>query len=122
MHPLLTASVAALALAGAATASADCIYPQIPTSIADGATATYEEMVATQKAVKNFDTDIRVYNTCMELEVRRLIEEGNLNEASQAALISQLAERNNAAIDHAEFVVSQFNEQLRKYREREKAQ
>lgn len=122
MHSVLTASVAALALLGAATASANCIYPQIPATIPDGATATYEEMVAAHQAVKDFDADIRTYNTCMELDVRRRIEDGSLDEASRAALLSQLAERNDAAVDHAEFVVGQFNEQLRKYREREKKQ
>lgn len=118
MHRLVTLCAAMLALLGAAAASADCIYPQVPTTIPDGATATYEDMVAAHQAVKDFDADIRTYNTCMELDVKRRLETGNLDEASRAILVHQLAERNDAAVDHAEFVVAQFNEQLRIYRAR----
>ena len=118
MYRLVTLSAAVLALLGAATASADCVYPQVPTAIPDGATASYDDMVAAHQAVKDFDADIRTYNTCMELDVKRRLEDGNLDEGSKAILVNQLAERNDAAVDHAEFVVSQFNEQLRIYRAR----
>jgi hypothetical protein len=122
MHRLVTSCAAMLALLGAAAANADCIYPQVPTAIPDGATASYEDMVAAHQAVKDFDADIRTYNTCMELDVKSRLEDGNLDEGSRATLVNQLAERNDAAVDHAEFVVSQFNEQLRIYRARAQQQ
>ncbi len=122
MHRLVTVSAAALALLWATAASANCIYPQVPTTVPDGATASYEDMVAAHQAIKAFDADIRTYNTCLELDVKRRLEDGNLDEAAKKTLINQLAERNDAAVDHAEFVVSQFNEQLRIYRERTQKQ
>lgn len=122
MHRFVTFGAAALALLGAAAANAECVYPHVPTAIPDGATASYEDMVAAHQAVKDFDADIRTYNTCMELDVKRRLEDGNLDEASRAILANQLAERNDAAVDHAEFVVSQFNEQLRIYRARTQQQ
>lgn len=110
-------ALALLAVAGTAAADTSCIYPQAPTTLPDGRTATLEEMVEARRIVLAFDTDIRTYATCIELEARQVINDPNVDERSKQNVMSLLVQRNEAAISHAELVVGRFNEQLKLYRE-----
>jgi hypothetical protein len=61
-------ALAAMASLTAGTAYADCSYPPPPEHLPDGNTATLEEMVAAQKAVKEYDKAINAYVACIQLE------------------------------------------------------
>ena len=110
----LTLSVALLA-AGAAQAA--CIYPRAPENIPDGRTATFDQMVAAQKAVKQFDADIAAYNACLTMELEALMADPGIDEARKAELAEMQVKKNNAAVDEAQSVADRFNEQLRAYKE-----
>ena len=114
------AEVAMMTTLGAASASAACIYPRPPENVPDGATATYEEMVEAQKAVKQFDADVTAYNTCLELELQALLANPEIDEGRKQELRVMQAKKNNAAVDDVQAVVDRFNEQLRVFRERNK--
>ena len=86
----------------------------------DGATASYEEMVEAQKAIKQFDTDITAYNACLELELESLLANPDIDEGRKQELRIMQAKKNNAAVDDVQAVVDRFNEQLRVFRERDK--
>jgi len=118
-HSLLAAA-ALLATLGAATATAACIYPRPPEKLPDGATASYEEMVEAQKAIKQFDADITAYNACLELELESLLANPDIDEGRKQELRVMQAKKNNAAVDDVQAVVDRFNEQLRVFRERNK--
>lgn len=118
MHRIAIACVAALALLGAASARASCIYPQAPASVPDGETATYEDMVEAHRIIVEFDTDIRHFTVCLEMEAERLMADPEMGDEQKEALQLQLAQLNDAAVDHAEFVAEHFNQQLRIFRER----
>jgi len=118
-NPIL-ATVMVLGTLGAASASAACIYPRPPENVPDGATATYDEMVEAQKAVKQFDADITAYNTCLELELQALLANPELDEGRKQELQIMQTKKNNAAVDDVQAVVERFNEQLRVFRERNK--
>jgi hypothetical protein len=114
----ITALAASLAAGGA---QATCIYPRAPERIPDGKTASYEEMVATQQAVRQFNEDINAYNVCLDLEMASLEQSGLYDANRLLELRSMQAKKNNAAVDELEGVAEQFNEQLRIFKAREKS-
>jgi uncharacterized protein YfkK (UPF0435 family) len=114
----LTLVLALLAAAGAAEAT--CIYPRAPEQVPDGSTATYEEMVAAQKAVKQFNDDIDAYNSCLDLEMASLESSGTYDENRLAELRAMQAKKNNAAVDEVQALADRFNEQLRIFKARDK--
>lgn len=119
MYRCLMFSMATLALLGAASAQAECIYPEPPEMIPDGATANYDEMVTAHGAVKAFDEDVRSFTVCLELEIKELLEDPTVDEETKNDLRELLVRRVDAAVDEAEFVANQFNQQLRIFRERD---
>lgn len=114
----LTLVLILLATAGAAEAT--CIYPRAPERVPDGATATYDEMVAAQKAVRQFNEDIEAYNSCLDLEITTLEKDGHLDENQLAERRSMQAKKNNAAVDEVQALADRFNEQLRIFKARDK--
>ena len=100
----------------AATAGATCVYPRPPESLPDGATATYDQMVAAQTAVKAFDKDIAAYNACLDMELQSIMASTELDDARKAELQAMQFKKNNAAVDEAQSVADRFNEQLRAYK------
>jgi hypothetical protein len=106
------------------TAHADCRMPKAPETIPDGSLAKLEEMLAAQKAVKQFDTDVGAYQTCLENEHNdAMAREGeNLTEEQKKELIRILAQKQNAAADEAQALANRFNEQVKVYREKNKKQ
>ncbi len=120
MKKPVMAVVTLLAALGATTAMAACIYPRPPENIPDGATATYEQMVEAQKAIKQFDADISAYNACLDLELQSLVANPEIDEGRKQELRVMQAKKNNAAVDDVQAVVDRFNEQLRVFRERDK--
>lgn len=109
-----------LAALGAAGAQAACIYPRAPENIPDGSTATVEQMIAAQQAVKQFDADITAYNACLDMELQSLLADPNLDEARRNELRAMQVKKNNAAVDEAQAVADRFNEQLRAFKAAQK--
>jgi hypothetical protein len=57
-----------LAAIGIQCAAADCPAPSVQVQIPSGATATRDDMVAAQKAVKAFDNAVKEYSGCLTRE------------------------------------------------------
>jgi hypothetical protein len=113
-------TLATLALLAAGSAHATCIYPRAPERVPDGRTATFEEMAAAQKVVKQFDEDITAYNACLDMELSAQIQSGAYDENRLNELRAMQTKRNNAAVDAVQAVADQFNEQLRIFNARNK--
>jgi hypothetical protein len=113
-------TLALLALAASGTVQAACIYPRAPDKLPDGSTATYEEMVAAQKAVKQFNDDINAYNACLDLEMVTLEKSGSYDANRMTELRQIQAKKNNAAVDEVQALADRFNEQLRIFKARDK--
>lgn len=114
----LTLALIALSASGAAQAA--CIYPRAPDRVPDGATATYEEMVAAQKAVQQFNEDVNAYNACLDLEQAEREKSGAYDENQLTEMRAMQAKRNNAAVDQVQAIADRFNEQLRIFKARDK--
>jgi phage-related tail protein len=101
-------------------AYADCTYPAAPSKMPDGASATLEEMVAGQKAVKEYDKSIKDYVDCIDKELDdKIAKAGDKLKPEQKADMQKVeAQKHNAAIDQLQSVADRFNEQVKVYKAR----
>ncbi|MCU0759055.1 MAG: hypothetical protein MUF07_07630 [Steroidobacteraceae bacterium] len=119
MKSLFPLALAATLVAGPVHAA--CTYPKAPEKMPDGQTAALEDMLAAQKLVKQFDTEIGAYQTCLETEHNEaLAKEPNLNEQQKTERQKILQQKQNAAADDAAAVVQRFNDQRKIYLEKNK--
>jgi uncharacterized protein YfkK (UPF0435 family) len=112
-------TLALIALAATGVAQAACIYPRAPDRLPDGATASFEEMAAAQKVVRQFNEDINAYNSCLDLEMVSLEKSGAYDENRLTELRAMQAKKNNAAVDEVQSLADRFNEQLRIFKARD---
>jgi hypothetical protein len=109
--------IAAVALNSAATMAADCIAPETP-DVPNGASASMEQMLAGQKAVKAFQAANLEYMSCLDpllAEATAAAKEKNASDEAIAA-VKALEEKYNAAVSHEEEVAGAFNTAIRAYK------
>ena len=112
-----------MALTAALTAApvyADCPYPAAPDKLPDGYSATLEDMVAGQKAVKAYDKAINDYVACIDHELDDAIKKGGdqLKLQQKTDMQHVEAQKHNAAIDQLQSVADRFNEQVKVFKAR----
>ncbi len=113
----------AMALTTALTAApvrADCPYPAAPDKLPNGSSATLEEMVAGQKAVRAYDKAINDYVSCIDGELNAAIAKGGdqLKPQQKADMQHVEAQKHNAAIDQLQSIADRFNEQVKVFKAR----
>jgi hypothetical protein len=110
----------ALAALTAAPVHADCPYPPAPDKLPDGASATLDEMVAGQKAVKAYDQAINDYVICIDHELDEAIKKGGdqLKPQQKEGMKKLEMQKHNAAIDQLQSVADRFNEQVKVFKAR----
>ncbi|MFT3907714.1 MAG: hypothetical protein QM718_15560 [Steroidobacteraceae bacterium] len=84
----------------AGNAYADCAAPASDVAVPSGATASRDDMVAAQKAVKAYDTAVREYSDCM----------------SKSGLGSEA--KVNEQIDRLKKVADKFNTELKIFKDK----
>lgn len=116
-------SLAALAAFSSGPLYAACTYPTAPESLPDGNTATLEEMVAAQKAVKAFDQQITAYTACLKLESEAALaqvdqgeDDAKKKEERKKELERMQVQKHNAAVEADEALAARFNEQLKVFK------
>ena len=117
---LAAAAVAAAILAPAAYA--DCTYPQAPSQIPDGNTATLAQMLAAQKAVSSYNQEMTAYLSCIQLERdSRVAQAGaQLTKQQKQELEAIEIQKHNAAVDQLHSVADRFNAEVRIFKARDK--
>lgn len=111
-----------LGLAGfAAAAQAECVYPEQSVKMPDGTTATQEEMIAAQKAVKAYMADMEAYLACLKEEhaaaaAAAAAEAGEADKEAAAKREAMFTKRHDAAVDQMHLMGARFNEQVRAYK------
>ena len=108
-----TAIAAFLLVAPAAHA---CDYPA-RAKIVNGSTATKDEMIDSQKSVKDYMAAMENYLACLEKEEEQA--RAALESADEEMLRERdevLAKKHNAAVEEMEIVAAEFNEQVRAYK------
>lgn len=80
-------------------------------------------MVTAMKALKDYDAEVNAYLSCLEMETQARIEQGGeeLTE-DQVTQIKQIqVMKHNAAVEALETRASEFNEQVRIFKARQKS-
>ena len=118
----ILAAVAIAATVLAPAAYADCTYPQAPTQLPDGSTATLAEMLAAQKVVKSYNEEMTAYLSCIKLERdSRVAQAGDkLTKQQKQAMEAIEIQKNNAAVDQLHSVADRFNAQVKIFKARDK--
>ena len=93
----------------ASSASVACEYPQ-KVEVPDGTTASEEQMITGQRAVKTYMAAMEEYLACLDKETD--LEDEETSDEQKAILVS----KHNAAVDEMESIAQAFNEQVRAYK------
>jgi hypothetical protein len=114
----LIIAVAAIVLFAAPAFGLACEYPERPT-LPDGGTASKEEMIAAQSAVKAFLAAVDEYLTCIEQEEKDAVAAlDNPDEETIKRREDLLSKRFDAANEEKFLYGEQWNQQVRAYNER----
>jgi methionine synthase II (cobalamin-independent) len=112
---LMKSTLLALALGSPAAFAGDCSAPESP-QLPDGATATMDDMLAGQQAVKAFQAANLEYMQCLEpalADAEAALKDG---DDSAKETYQQIQETYNAAVSAEEAVAGQFNTEIREYK------
>jgi hypothetical protein len=97
-----------------------CAYPQAPQKYPDGLTATKEDMLTGQTAVKEYAKQVQeVYLPCLEKEEQAAIGQLDTADANYAqkktALEEMHAKKHNAALDELQAVADRWKEEIAEF-------
>ena len=102
----------------APAAFAECVYPA-RVEIPDGLTADKATMLVTQNAVKEYVANMQAYLDCIVMEEKEARSKmDDLDAEVEQQREDLLNKKYNAGIDEMEVLAARFNEELRRYRER----
>jgi hypothetical protein len=110
-----------LLLLGATVASADCVYPQAPQALPNGAKATKDEMLAAQAQVKEYSAAVQEkYLPCLEKEkadyTAALDNMDPEYTAKKTAIDDVHAKKHNAALDELQAVAARWSDELKAFK------
>ena len=112
-----------LLLTTASACAKKCPTPTAPDTIPRGHTATFEQMVAAQQAVKAFDTATNAYIACLQrqsdaelLKLEQRESDAKNKAERKKKLLRVLIQKQNAAVDVDQALAARFNEQLRVFK------
>lgn len=115
MNKTSTIALASALLAFSSIAIA-CDYPQ-RANIPNGGTATKDDMLAGQRAVKTYMADMEVYLACIEKqEADTLADMNEISDEDRENRSAALTKKHNAAVEEMELIAARFNEEVRAYK------
>ena len=105
----------------AAVANADCVYPQAPQSLPNGAKAAKDDMLAAQAQVKEYSSAVQeTYLPCLEKEkadyLAALDSMDPQYTAKKTAIDDVHAKKHNAALDELQAIAGRWSEELKAYK------
>ena len=110
---VLTIATAIIAISPAALG---CDYPK-RVEIPNGGTASKDEMLAGQRAIKDYMVAMEKYLACIEQqEEATLTTMSDISEEERAARSLNLTKKHNAAVEEMELTAARFNEAVRAYK------
>jgi len=110
-----------LLLLSAAVANADCVYPQAPQSLPNGAQATKDAMLTAQAQVKEYSAAVQeTYLPCLDKEkADYLAALDNMDPeytAKKNSIENVHAKKHNAALDELQAVAGRWSEELKAHK------
>ena len=110
---IISAGLLISSISYAQLALSDCNYPKIKFDIPNGATATMEEMVASQTDFKAYNTDMNAYLECLDNELALVSEDLDI----YPDIKKQNNSRYDAAVEVLTNAANEFNAAVRAYKE-----
>ena len=113
--------IAPLLMVLGASAHAACVYPQAPQSFPNGTSATKEEMLAAQAAIKTYSSEVQdVYLGCLEKEKVDAIAALDSSDAEayaqkKTAIEEIHAKKHNAAVDELSAIATRWSEEIKAF-------
>ena len=104
-----------LALVGTVGMADDCVAPDAP-SISEGEESTLEQMLAAQKAVKEFQAANLAYMGCLEPQLTAAENAAKEGQEGAVEKYQKIQETYNAAVSREEEVATKFNNEIRDYK------
>ena len=104
-----------LALGSTVSVAGECVAPEPPT-VPPGGTASMEQMLTGQKAVKTFQAANIEYMACLEPQITAAQGEVEAGSEEASETVKKLEERYNEAVSTEEGVAGQFNTEIRAYK------
>jgi len=111
----MTFALAGLILGSTVSIADDCVAPAKP-AIPDGGSSSLEQMLAGQKAVKEFQAANLAYMSCLEPKLAAAEADVSAGTEGAAETYQQLQTTYNAAVSAEEEVAGQFNTEIRDYK------
>lgn len=109
-------SLAIVALIFSSPLALACDYPQ-RVKIPNGVTATKDEMVAGQRAVKDYMASMDQYLACIDKEEKDMLATmSDITDEEREVRAAALVKKHNAAVEEMELVAARFNEEVRAYK------
>ena len=110
--------IVAVALGSPVAMAEDCVAPE-PPALPDGSSASYDDMIAGQGAVKAYQASNLEYMNCLDPQIAAAAEAAQADGASEedVAKVKALEEAYNGAVSSEEELAGQFNAAIRAYKE-----
>ncbi|MFT3907713.1 MAG: hypothetical protein QM718_15555 [Steroidobacteraceae bacterium] len=116
MKAVVTLSMLAFVAAGPTFAA--CEAPNQSIKVPSGASASRDEMLATQRAIKEYDAAVKTYSACLKSEQDAAIAAGGdkITADEKSKIEAKYAERQNAEVDKVTAVAAAFNVELKAFK------
>jgi len=117
MKKAIKLALAGLALGSAVSMAEDCTAPDVPT-LPDGATATLQQMLDGQAAVKAYQASNTEYRSCLEPQISaaEVAASGDSPAPELTEALKTLNEQYNASVSAEETLAGKFNTELKAYK------
>jgi hypothetical protein len=121
MKLLTAAALPFLLLLGSAANAASCVYPQAPSKLPNGTSATKDEMLAANGQMKEYSKAVQeVYLPCLEKEQDDAIaaldpadpEFAKKKDAAEAIH----AKKHNAALDELQAIATRWSDEIKAFK------
>jgi hypothetical protein len=102
----------------AAPVFADCTVPPDSVVVPDGASATKDDMIAAQHAVKDYNDAVKNYIDCLgkEMDARLAAGGDKMTDTDRKKINSEYGARQNTVVDEVQKVADKFNVELRAWK------
>lgn len=118
MNNTIKLALLGMVFTSAASFADDCTAPNAPT-LPDGSSATLEQMLAGQQAVKEYQAANSEYRACMDPKIAaaETAAAGDSPGPEVVEALKVLTDGYNASVSQEEELATQFNTELREYKE-----
>jgi hypothetical protein len=121
MKLVTAAALPLLLVLGSVAQAANCVYPQAPTKLPNGASSTKDEMVAANGTMKEYSKSVQeVYLPCLaqeETDAIAALDPADPEFAQKKAAAEAIhAKKHNAALDELEAVAARWSEEIKAFK------